>query len=136
MAVDERARHELYATLEEKIGRKDADTMMAYLPPTTFAEVATKSDLESLKAATRADIEGLRADIEGLKAATKADIANLRETTKSDLEVHRAATEAQFDAFESRFDAKLHAALSQMTWRMIVTMMTLVVAVLGVGQVS
>src|SRR5439155_7471155 len=49
MAVDERARHELYLKAEQSFGRDAADALMAYLPPVGWADVATKRDLENLR---------------------------------------------------------------------------------------
>jgi hypothetical protein len=51
MVVDEHSRYELGARLEEAIGRKDADALMAHPPPTTSAEVAARADLERLQLA-------------------------------------------------------------------------------------
>lgn len=49
MAIDERARHELYAAIEELIGTERADTLMGLLPPVGWADVATKHDLAALE---------------------------------------------------------------------------------------
>ena len=54
MAVDERARHELYRQVEATMGRESADTLMGLLPPVGWADVATKQGLEHL--AERLDI--------------------------------------------------------------------------------
>jgi Holliday junction resolvase RusA-like endonuclease len=52
-------------------------------------DVATKEDIEKLRAATKEDIENLRKatkeDIENLRKTTKEDIENLRKTTKEDI---------------------------------------------------
>ena len=48
MAIDERARHEMYSGLEEKLGPEVADALMAHLPPVGWADVATKQDLAAL----------------------------------------------------------------------------------------
>ena len=48
MSVDERARHELHARLDELLGPEPAGTLMSYLPPVGWADVATKRDLEVL----------------------------------------------------------------------------------------
>ena len=48
MAVNERTRHEMYSGLEEKLGTKVADAVMAHLPPVGWADVATKQDLAAL----------------------------------------------------------------------------------------
>jgi hypothetical protein len=49
MAVDERARHDLYVALEELVGTERADTLMGLLPPVGWADVATKHDLGELE---------------------------------------------------------------------------------------
>lgn len=59
MALDERARHQLYLRLEEHLGVEAATTLMEHLPPTGWADVATKRDLDQLRAITRADIDSL-----------------------------------------------------------------------------
>ncbi len=79
MALDERARHDLYLRLEEHLGAEAAETLMEHLPPPGWAEVATKRDLDQLRAATKADIDQLR-------AATKADIDHLQAATRSDID--------------------------------------------------
>lgn len=50
MATSERARHELYARLEEVLGAVYTDTLMAHLPPSGWGDVATKHDLRELRA--------------------------------------------------------------------------------------
>jgi hypothetical protein len=95
MAIDERARHELYLRLEEHLGAEAAGTLMEHLPPTGWSEVAMRRDLEDLRAATRADLEHFR-------AATKADIDHVAEVTRLEIErlggqlrgeIHKALTE-------------------------------------------
>lgn len=49
MAIDERARHELYQRLEQTLGEEATSTLMSYLPPVGWADVATKTDLVSLE---------------------------------------------------------------------------------------
>ena len=48
MSIDERARHELHARLDELLGPEPAGTLMSYLPPVGWADVATKRDLDAL----------------------------------------------------------------------------------------
>ncbi len=66
---------------------------------------ATKKDIEGLHAATKKDIEGLRAatkkDIEGLHAATKKDIEGLRAATKKDIEGLHATTQTDIERCKS-----------------------------------
>jgi hypothetical protein len=49
-AITERARRDLYEHAEETWGKEAADTLMAHLPPTGWADVATKTDLALLRA--------------------------------------------------------------------------------------
>lgn len=57
MAIDERARHELYLRLEEHLGAEAASTLMEHLPPTGWADVATKRDLDQLRTLTKSDVD-------------------------------------------------------------------------------
>ncbi len=58
MSVDERARHELHARLGELLGPEPAGTLMSYLPPVGWADVATKRDLDALAESLEHRIEG------------------------------------------------------------------------------
>lgn len=49
MALDERARHELFLRLEQILGRNPAETLMEMMPPVGWADVATKRDLDALE---------------------------------------------------------------------------------------
>lgn len=49
MALDERARHELFLRLEAALGPESAETLMEMLPPVGWADVATKRDLDALE---------------------------------------------------------------------------------------
>jgi hypothetical protein len=49
MALDERARHELFLRLQEVLGPERAETLMELMPPVGWADVATKRDLDALE---------------------------------------------------------------------------------------
>ena len=66
MAVDERTRHEMYSGLEEKLGTKVADAVMAHLPPVGWADVATKQDLEFLGTVTAQRFDRVEGRIDDL----------------------------------------------------------------------
>ena len=59
MAIDERARHQLYLRLEEHLGPEAATTLMEHLPPVGWADVATKRDLDQLREITEARFDQL-----------------------------------------------------------------------------
>jgi hypothetical protein len=56
MAVDERARHQLFVKLEELLGPEEATTLMETLPPLGYAGLATKQDLVALEHKLLAEI--------------------------------------------------------------------------------
>ena len=66
MAIDERTRHEMYSGLEEKLGTKVADAVMAHLPPVGWADVATKQDLEFLGTVTAQRFDRVEGRIDDL----------------------------------------------------------------------
>jgi hypothetical protein len=45
MSTAEQERHDLHGKLEAVLGRDEAATLMSYLPPVGWADVATKHDL-------------------------------------------------------------------------------------------
>ena len=78
MVIDERSRHDLFVKLEQVLGAEEAATLMEHLPPVGWADVATKHDLDQLRAATKQDIDHLR-------AATKQDLESFRLLWRADL---------------------------------------------------
>jgi len=57
MAIDERARRELYDAAERNWGSGPADALMELLPPVGWADVATKRDLTSVKTELQLQIQ-------------------------------------------------------------------------------
>lgn len=63
MVVEERARRALQEALMESLGADNTDTLLGYLPPVGWADVATKRDLDALRAELRGEFGALRADL-------------------------------------------------------------------------
>ena len=59
MATDERARHQLYQRLEQTPGPEPATTLMEHLPPTGWAQVATKADVRTEIGLVRSELVAL-----------------------------------------------------------------------------
>ncbi|MGY6499908.1 MAG: hypothetical protein ACXIVQ_03280 [Acidimicrobiales bacterium] len=78
MATTEHARHRLYQRLNELIGSDEADTLMELLPPTGWADVATKHDL-----AHHAEITNARFDRLENKVHTTSQVLDTRITTET-----------------------------------------------------
>jgi hypothetical protein len=123
VTITEKHRHDLFNDLERVLGAQPAETLMELLPPVGWAEVATKRDLDGLRAATQADIDGLRAamqaDIEGLRTGTKAGLDGLRAATQADIDGLRAATKADADLIRVEMATKddlHHLRRDLVTW--------------------
>jgi Protein of unknown function (DUF1640) len=74
-------------------------------------EVATKRDIDDLRAATKREIDDLRAAtkrvFDDFRAATKRDFDNFRAATKRDIEDLRAATKLEIAELRAEM-ARLH----------------------------
>lgn len=71
-------RRELYALLEAGISARGAELMMEYLPPVGWADVATKRDLDALRAELRGEIAELRGEVRSmLPKLIAANIASM-----------------------------------------------------------
>lgn len=57
MAVDERARHQLYNRVVEVLGEEEAGILMAHLPPGGYPNFATKQDLLDLERRLSAELK-------------------------------------------------------------------------------
>jgi hypothetical protein len=96
MAPDEASRLELYHKLEETIGHDPATTLMEYLPPTGWADVATKADLAALQAATKAELAAFKVEMDGRFDRIDARFDRM--------ETRFARIDARFDRMETRFE--------------------------------
>ncbi len=110
MAIDERSRHDLFTRLEEILGEEHATVLMEHLPPVGWADVATKHDLDQLRAATKHDLDQL-----GIR-----------------LEARIGFVEAGLGATEQRLLATFRAEINAQTRLMIFSMATVLVGVAGV----
>jgi hypothetical protein len=113
MATDERSRHLLYQRLEEALGAEPATTLMEHLPPTGWADVATKADLAALEARLEARFEA------------RFDVQDARFDS---LETKLQALEYKLLA---AFRGEMNAAITAQTRSFIIAMTTLFVLFSG-----
>ena len=141
MAISQGKRTELHQELREKLTVDTADTLMDYLPPDGWSEVAMKSDLASLEVALKSDLALLRAevkaDIAELRTATQSDIAELRTATQKDIAELKTATTSEFallrselQLLEARLVEKLNKTIINQSRWMIGILGSLVVAMI------
>jgi Tfp pilus assembly protein PilE len=90
-----------YETLRSKFDEDTAKTIvgaMAGLVTPSFADLATKTDLEQAKTELRTELHDVKAEIEQLRLSTKADIEQLRLATES--QIDRVKTELRTEIQE------------------------------------
>jgi hypothetical protein len=78
MAVEERSRRELQEALMDTIGPEHTDTLLSYLPPTGWADVATTRDLDAMRAELRGEISELRAEVRSEVSAVRGEVSAVR----------------------------------------------------------
>ncbi len=78
MPVSEAERMELVGKLTDAIGKEAAETLMACVLPDGRDQLATKAELEVLRAETNAGFAALRSDLEILRAETNTGFVELR----------------------------------------------------------
>jgi hypothetical protein len=82
MRVDDRTRLNLHRKLDAVLGREEADTLMAHLPPVTWNDVATKDDLHTLETTLRSEMHvgfaELRTEMAGQRTEMHVGFAELR----------------------------------------------------------
>jgi ABC-type phosphate transport system auxiliary subunit len=120
MATTEHARRRLYQRLNELIGPDEADTLMELLPPTGWADVATRHDLAHQTEIMSARFDRLVADttarfdrIDARFAQNDARFAQLDDS----LEARFGQIDARFAQIDARFaqlDDKIDARVAQL----------------------
>ncbi len=93
MAVEERARQDLFDRLEQVLGTPHALTLMAYLPQVEGPDVATSGDV----AQVRSDVAQVRSDV----AQVRSDLTDLDLNLGQRFE----AIDQRFEAMDQRFEA-------------------------------
>lgn len=95
-AIDERARHELFVAVQDKLGPANAETLMSLLPPVGWADIATKHDLHELEA---------RIDLRFARLEERFNAVDERFTTYDE----------RLEGMEQRILATVHRALAEQT---------------------
>jgi hypothetical protein len=124
MATTEHARHRLYQRLNELIGSDEADTLMELLPPTGWADVATKHDLAHQTELLQLRFDRYAADTTARFEQVDTRFANLEE--KFDARFEQVDTrfanleetiDARFEQVDTRFanlEEKFDARFTQL----------------------
>ncbi|MBX7071029.1 MAG: hypothetical protein K1X38_16725 [Microthrixaceae bacterium] len=105
IAITESDRHRLHEALIASLGAEEAATLMEHLPPIGWADVATKTDLDHLRAATKTDLDHLRETTALEFAAVRSSMDLLTFQLRTEIavqfkEAHSSTVKAMF-AFTS-----------------------------------
>ena len=119
MASNENDRYRLHQHLEEVLGRDDANTLMEHLPPTGWANVATKDDVEHLRVSTTHHLDQLRAQM-------------VHEFELRDVRFERI--EQRFDSFRLQMKADMERAFRMQTFAIVGLMFTMLSAFVALQQ--
>lgn len=136
MVMTEDIRHRLHNRLDELMGPEEATALMEAFPPTGWADVATKSDLDQLQTVLRQDIRSsaaelrtemsdlrgqLRAEMSDLGSQLRAEMTDLRDEVRTDIgdlrdEVRTGSASATADriAIEGRLRNELAGVRSEL----------------------
>lgn len=115
--TDERTRTELHGKLEEVLGPVHSDALMAHLPPSGSEGVATKEDLERL----RADFEGfqrvMRAEMRSFQHEMRGEMRSFQHDIRAEL----GSLRHELAAVEERMRAHTADAVARTTRTMVLT---------------
>ncbi|HVM14206.1 MAG TPA: hypothetical protein VM287_07740 [Egibacteraceae bacterium] len=134
MALDERARHELFSRVEEVLGPVPAETLFGYLPPVGWADVATKHDLLQLEERLNARIGAVEERFDALEERLDARMDALEERQDARMEALEERHAARMEALEHRLIARMDErfagqarAMAQQTWAILVAVLVALV---------
>ena len=111
MTLDDRARAALQEALDRTLGDENADTLMGYLPPVGWADVATKRDLDALSVVTRKDLENasalLRIEFHTEFAAVRQEMGSEFAAVRQEMGSEFAAVRREIAVLEVEFERAL-----------------------------
>ncbi len=118
MTTSEQDRHALHGKLEEVLGHDHAATLMAQLPPMSWADLVSKHDLAGLGERVETRIEGVETRLQGVETRLQGIDTRLQgvearmEDTRRDLDLVGERVELRIETFEHRVLATLHRELN------------------------
>jgi hypothetical protein len=121
MAIDERSRNALYRRLEEVLGSEAATTLIEYLPPVGWADVATRHDLAGLEQRIDLRFERVEEHFNRVDEQFNRVDESIRAAT-SDL---RATFEHELRSQSSTFERELRSQTTTMVFGLVGVVLTM-----------
>ncbi|MFP5327569.1 MAG: hypothetical protein ACLGHT_08810 [Acidimicrobiia bacterium] len=78
MSISDQARHQLHTRLEQVLGVEEAATLIGYLPPVGWQDVATKRDLDAAVETLRGEFHRGFGDLRGELGVLRGEFGELR----------------------------------------------------------
>jgi hypothetical protein len=103
METGESRRRRLHQSLVRHIGEDEADTIMDLLPAVEWTEIATKSDLESVRIDLKSELIEFRAETSDRFARLESRMAGF-ESRMAGFEERMAGFESRMAGFEERLN--------------------------------
>jgi hypothetical protein len=131
MVVDERSRHALFQQLERTIGEEAAATLMEHLPPVGWADVATRRDLDSLRAEMQGEFTLVRRDVDALRTEMQGEFKLVRQESKADIAGVRAeiaAVRTEMNGLRADFRGEISTAMTAQTRTIMFSMLGFIAA--------
>ncbi len=122
MAITEDHRYRLFQHLVEVLGRENASTLMEHLPPAGWADVATKQDLEHLRARLQHEFDQRDLRFERI------------DHRFNQVDARFDQIDARFDSFRLEMKADMERAFRMQTFALVGLMFTMLSAFLALQQ--
>ncbi len=117
MAISEEERLALYRSMEHIHGRQVATTLMEYLPPVGWGDLARQSDLAALGTELRSEMQTgftqLSVRMDRLEARVEARFEGV-EARFEGVEARFEGIDHRFEALEARMDSKVDQLRAEM----------------------
>jgi hypothetical protein len=125
MSISEAERHEIYELIKAATSDRVASNVMSMLPPVGWADVATKTDSQSL----RAEIGSLRAEMQSQFGSVWSEFGSVRSeigSVRSEIGSLRTEMRSEFGsvrsemlALEANLLSEMHQSIRSQTWALV-----------------
>jgi hypothetical protein len=117
MATTDRARLDLHRRLEATLGAKEADTLMAHLPPVTWQHITTKDDLDAQSALLRSELHVVstefRSEMRELSIELRSEMRELSTELRSEMRELSIGLRADMGVLAADLRSEMHQGFTR-----------------------
>ncbi len=114
MSISEAERHEIYELIRAATSDRVANNVMSLLPPVGWADVATKTDLESLRTEMHAEFGSVGSEF----GSVRSEFGSVRSEFDS-VRTEFSVVRADMRALEANLRTEMHQSIRSQTWALI-----------------